>query len=355
MSSNLPLRTVRIPALRQQCLFQHRRCIQTPRAFSTTRSQDFASTTPRSRGGQGIGQDRAVTKAAFKYQMGMAPKVQQRKSQEEGAMQEDIGLLQDTVIRASLSKLPSVLSPAFWGYMWKLLKTKASASYSRVQYNRCLRVKGWERWKRVDRWKGGQIKYQARTLYKQLYLSFAQGDMTPMSKYCLPPILREFENNIKARGPRVKMDWKIVKGPKLQIVSHRASLLGEDQPDSAFRQVVLRVTSTQEVTVSRGRDAVPRVASQKQMSNGWRPSTNNAELNRPSNVVVDVTDASDLPRDSSQRKKVVEYMVLQKRVVDGKQDPQWKIWGFAQESTPQSIAEDDEYWRQTLSTQTAAT
>lgn len=178
--------------------------------------------------------------------------------------------------------------------------------------------------------------------------------MAPMSKHCLPPVLREFENRIIARGPGVKMDWKIVKEPRVQIVSHRASLLGEDQPDSAFRQVVLRVTSVQTLTTSWNKNPVAKAASEKKISTGWRPSTKSPEINKQSDV-VDETDAVDVARNSSQRKKVVEYMVLQKRVMDGKQDPDWKIWGFAQESTPESIVEDDEYWRQTLSTQTAAT
>lgn len=62
--------------------------------------------------------------------MGYAPKVQQTKAQEEGAMHEDIGLLQDTMVRASLGKLPSIFSGQFYGYFWKLIKTKATSFYS---------------------------------------------------------------------------------------------------------------------------------------------------------------------------------------------------------------------------------
>jgi protein MBA1 len=47
-------------------------------------------------------------------------------------------------------------------------------------------------------------------------------------------------------------------------------------------------------------------------------------------------------------KKVVEYLVLQKRVLNGVEDSTWKIWGFAEESTPNRLKGDAEYWRRTL-------
>lgn len=46
------------------------------------------------------------------------------------AMVEDIGLLQNTVVRAPLKSLPRVMSKAFRSYMWTLLKAKATAIYS---------------------------------------------------------------------------------------------------------------------------------------------------------------------------------------------------------------------------------
>jgi protein MBA1 len=136
MSSNLPLRTIRIPALRQKCLFQQYRHAPLPRAFSTTTPQSFASTSPRLRGGSSLRNDRAMTKAAARGQMGAAPKVNEMKQQQEGVMAEDIGLLQDTVVRASWRKLPAVWSASFWSYTWKLLKSKGTALYSYVRRGR---------------------------------------------------------------------------------------------------------------------------------------------------------------------------------------------------------------------------
>ena len=39
-------------------------------------------------------------------------------------------------------------------------------------------------------------------------------------------------------------------------------------------------------------------------------------------------------------KKVMEYVVLQKRIVRGKEDP-WKIWGMTEETKPQDVLRED--------------
>jgi mitochondrial protein MBA1 len=62
--------------------------------------------------------------------MGAAPKVSEMRAQREDAMAEDIGVLQDTIIRASLGKLPRIWQTKFWSYMWKLLKSKGTGLYS---------------------------------------------------------------------------------------------------------------------------------------------------------------------------------------------------------------------------------
>jgi protein MBA1 len=56
--------------------------------------------------------------------------------------------------------------------------------------------------------------------------------------------------------------------------------------------------------------------------------------------------------DNGVPKTVVEYLVLQKRVIRGKEED-WKVWGFAEESTPERIEKDEEYWRKTLDLQAA--
>jgi protein MBA1 len=72
-----------------------------------------------------------MTQAATQHNSGPAPRVNFEKAQKEsGMLADDIGLLQDTVVRASLSKLPAFYKPAFWGYLWKYVKSKGTGWYS---------------------------------------------------------------------------------------------------------------------------------------------------------------------------------------------------------------------------------
>jgi protein MBA1 len=129
MSSNLPLRTIRIPALRQQCRLRHRTPLPTPRAFSTTTPQALGVTSPRL-GRAGGSSNKLMISGAAKRAGQPSPEVLQNEAEQEGEMMEDIGLLQDTLVRARWRDLPPMWSPAFWGYWYKVLKSKISGLYS---------------------------------------------------------------------------------------------------------------------------------------------------------------------------------------------------------------------------------
>jgi len=119
MSSNLPLRTLRIPSL------HHKYLSRGPQRhpFSTTPHLHRTSTTPRA--------DKGQTKAALRGQHGPAPIVNQAEAQSDvGALAEDIGLLQDTLVRARVRDLPAFWRGAFWGYVWRWVKSKGTGMYS---------------------------------------------------------------------------------------------------------------------------------------------------------------------------------------------------------------------------------
>ncbi|KAF2034411.1 hypothetical protein EK21DRAFT_56584 [Setomelanomma holmii] len=356
MSSKLPLRRFRIPALQRQCLFQHRRHLQSPRAFSTTTPQHLTATSPRLRG-QGLGrQDKSMTRAAVRGQQGPAPRVNMEKAQQDmGSLAEDIGLLQDTIIRARFSKIPAPWSLTFWGYYWKLLKSKATALYSRGAYNRCLFKRGFWSYMPVERFDGTKIKDIAKKHYEQIYSNFAKGNVKDATRFALPPLARNLKNRIEARGS-LQMDWKLQKC-SARIVSHRASLMGDDLPDTAFRQAVIRLDTTQVLTMTPGKDGASKSKSSKP---SWTPYASKSSSPKglrwkPENVKVQAqkdgpeTTSIDFV-DNGVPKKVVEYLVMQRRVVKGKEED-WKIWGFAQESTPEVIEEDEAYWRKTMAAQ----
>jgi hypothetical protein len=60
--------------------------------------------------------------------------------------------------------------------------------------------------------------------------------MAPIQKFCLSPLTRDFKNRLAARGP-LTMKWTC-ENLSARVVSHRAAPLGDDQPDTAYRQVV---------------------------------------------------------------------------------------------------------------------
>lgn len=170
---------------------------------------------------------------------------------------------------------------------------------------------------------------------------------------CLPPLANQFRRRISARA--VKMDWKLNKIQSIRIVSHRASVLGEDRPDTAFRQVIFRIASTQTLTLSNPKSqkgpsgSVDQSRNLSRRAGGWKPMDAANSINQVGEQNQDL--AADAFLDNGNPRTVVEYMILQKRVIDGNEE-EWKVQGFTQESTPVSIEEDETYWRRMLAAQT---
>ncbi|CAO2657659.1 Nn.00g037850.m01.CDS01 [Neocucurbitaria sp. VM-36] len=353
MSTQVPLRTVRIPVLQRQCLFQRRQCLDRPfpssasRSFSSTSPRPYKKKTPRI-------QDKAQTEAAAASQITASPKVNFEKTQQESSMMaDDIGLLQNTIIRAPFKDLPSLTSGRFWGYFWTLLKAKGTGFYSRSYYRRCMQKMGWSKWLPVDVGKNAQLKTKAQKLYEQIYANFAKGDASTLKQVCLPPLVKKFEDRIAARGP-LNINWKLLKWRSARVVSHRASPLGEDNPDTAYRQVVVRLESVQALSITESYQTPTSVPSRRGNKGpsglAWIPEEAKAKSVRA--VQQEEGGFGGQFVDNGKQKTVVEYLVLQKRVIKGKEE-EWKVWGFADESTPQKIEEDELYWRKMLNIQVA--
>jgi protein MBA1 len=160
------------------------------------------------------------------------------------------------------------------------------------------------------------------------------------------------------------MTWRLHTEPKATIVSHRAQPLGEEQPDTAYRQVVIRLVSTQSLTITRDRGSFSSF-SPSSSPHSHSPSSSKAPTWRPDTAyeprlrkrkdegeVVITRKGNEEFMENGLEKKVVEYLVMQKRVIRGVEED-WRIWGFATESTPGKIRMDEEYWRRTLDLQTA--
>ena len=91
-----------------------------------------------------------------------------------------------------------------------------------------------------------------------------------------------------------------------RIVSTRISRLPLDV--SAIYQVVVRIKSMQSL------EKIPKGTGAQ------------------SNVVLGET--------KGEPKKVTEYVVLQKRMIRGKEDP-WKIWGMTEETKPEDVTQEE--------------
>ena len=73
------------------------------------------------------------------------------------------------------------------------------------------------------------------------------------------------------------------------------------------------------------------------------------EAERGSVVDDDVKQAQDkgVFFDNGVPQTVVEYLVLQQRVIRGEEE-EWKVWGFTEETTPEVLKQDEEYWGKML-------
>jgi protein MBA1 len=156
------------------------------------------------------------------------------------------------------------------------------------------------------------------------------------------------------------MMWKLHKFKSVRIVSHRASPIGEDHPDTAYRQAVIRLESVQSLTRRMGNKANTKGLQKA----AWLPDAVREQQEKSRMAVQKQRDENGMETVETHntqgqfaktgvKKTVVEYIVLQQRVVQGKPE-EWKVWGFTEESTPESVQEDEEYWRRTVDMQASS-
>jgi protein MBA1 len=182
----------------------------------------------------------------------------------------------------------------------------------------------------------------AITHYAMMLIFCSSGKRSGLKNKCLSPLFKQFETRIVARGP-LKMSWRLVKWKSARILSDRVSPLGEDHPDTAYRQVIVRLESLQ--TLTKTTKTSSHTTSRRPV---WVPEEAKAKLDQAARE----EEARDVEAfvDNGKQTKVVEYLVLQRRLIGGKEED-WKVWGFADVTTPESIEEDAAYWRKTLYSQ----
>jgi protein MBA1 len=106
----------------------------------------------------------------------------------------------------------------------------------------------------------------------------------------------------------------------------------------------VRIESEQQLSM---KPLARHTATSKARAPKWAPQNAKKEAG-----AVEVVEPRMKPQ-TSEVQTVVEYLVMQTRVMEGKEED-WKIWGFATETTPAKMDEDELYWKRMLAIQSAA-
>ena len=131
--------------------------------------------------------------------------------------------------------------------------------------------------------------------------------METLKGICLEGIQASLRSKIDYRPLGERVHWtlhRFIGRPR--IVSTRISRLPIDV--SAIYQVVVKIKSMQSLEKIRKGTGAQR------------------------DVVLEET--------KGEPKKVMEYVVLQKRMIKGKEDP-WKIWGMTEETKPEDVTHEE--------------
>ncbi|ORY11539.1 hypothetical protein BCR34DRAFT_587877 [Clohesyomyces aquaticus] len=224
-----------------------------------------------------------------------------------------------------------------------------------VAYYRRSRYKWWIKkgpWRAKPKLARGPIKKDAKVLYETLWKAFAQKDEEQLSEICCSSIMEPLRGQWAARPPNHVVSWKLEKhhlrSPR--VVSNKAQDIAlANFAESALRQVVIRFKTRQTITTR----ILPKdMREDGEDGDGWvkNPVERSADKEyrykwTPAGP-KDVTEKSeeDEVKTTSKTVDVVEYMIVQrimKRGVEG----EWKVYGFAQPTTLESIAENDEHIR----------
>lgn len=172
-----------------------------------------------------------------------------------------------------------------------LLILKFSSPRGKSWYNRTVRLSR------------PSITPTAVALHRQMYTSFAEGDVTALRKICTDGIYETFRARLGNRARGEKVVWELVRyNKRSRLISNRAARFPIE--GAALHQAVVRIDSRQKLT-------------------RWVQG-------KSGEMVV--------AQGSGKEKDVVEYLVLQKQY-EGWRDGEWQVWGTTQETTVDDIEE----------------
>lgn len=152
------------------------------------------------------------------------------------------------------------------------------------------------------------IKPAAIKLHKQMYTAYANGDAKALEDICADNVRDHYQSRIENRNEKGElMKWELVsyKGrPKLCSMKAGGTPIELKGIPVGIQQAVVRIRSLQKLTI--GNKTGARASRQKGK------------------------DKENVIWKEPNEKEVTEYIVIQRRLLEGKFEP-WKVWGFVKE------------------------
>lgn len=214
---------------------------------------------------------------------------------------QDLGIFAGTLIMPTGGNMPS-----FFRMPWYRTKMEAARISKRGKDLFSVFT-----FKYLTGWRKTKISFRktaptAMALHRQVYSAFADGDEEGIRKIACEGVRDKLINRIQARPDHTLYNWDLLRyRGRPRVVSHRATRLplsrddDDDNGESVMRQAVVRIKSVQKLT----RDEIPS----------------------------EDVDEKNLPDPEQTEKQVTEYVVIQKRVLRGIEEP-WKFWGTTEET-----------------------
>ncbi len=145
------------------------------------------------------------------------------------------------------------------------------------------------------------IKPTALALHKQMYTSFAEGNVPALRRVCNDGIFESFLGRLGQRPKNEIVKWELVDYNKRpRVITHRGARFPVE--GAGVIQAVVRICSKQRLT-------------------RWRKERGGREV---------------LVEGTGNEKDVVEYVVIQ-RTIERWKGEEWRIWGTTNENTLDDI------------------
>jgi len=152
-------------------------------------------------------------------------------------------------------------------------------------------------------------------------MAFADGETSQIKAIANDSLTHSMLARLSHRPETERLHWVLVQYLKnARLVSHRATALpmkikGEDV---GIRQAVVKIVSLQRLQRGQLRSSRLHSRGTKGGNEFWR------------------FEQEDVEWEPEREKIVVEYVVLQTLLIEGKEQP-WKIWGFVEETKVEDL------------------